>query len=180
MIGRAAPVLTGPRVVLRPFEVGDLDAQAAAMADPAVTRHLGGRTFDREDTWRRILASPGMWALLGYGYWVVARRDDGRYLGQVGFADFKRDMTPSIEGLPEMGWIFARQGQGQGFASEAVKIALAWADGTLRAPEVVAIIDRDNARSIRVAEQADFVADGEAYYREERVLLFRRQRPSKL
>jgi RimJ/RimL family protein N-acetyltransferase len=173
---REAPVLKTERLTLRPFRESDLAAQARTMGDPEVVRHLGGTPFSREETWRRILCAPGLWALLGYGYWAVERGQDGAYLGQVGFADFKRDMQPSIEGLPEMGWIFAPGAQGQGYCSEAVAAGLAWADSELDAPEVTAIIAHGNAASIRVAEKSGFSHREEAVYRGEPILLFRRRR----
>ena len=105
---------------------------------------------------------------------MVERREDGAYLGQVGFADFKRDMTPSIEGIPEMGWIMAPQAQGQGYATEAVLAALAWADETLGRREIVAIISHGNIASIRVAEKGGFGSREEAVYKSEPILLFRR------
>lgn len=169
-----APVVETPRLRLRGFRASDLDAQAASMADPAMVVHLGGTPFSREDTWRKILASPGLWAMLGYGYWVIERRDDGAYLGQVGFADFKRAIAPSIEGIPEMGWIMGADSQGQGLATEAVLGALAWADEVLGRREVVAIISHDNIASIRVAEKAGFSRREEAVYKGGPILLFRR------
>ena len=176
MTGRTAdaPVLETERLRLRGFRASDLDVQAAAMADPAMVVHLGGSPFSREDTWRKILASPGLWALLGYGYWAIERRQDGAYLGQVGFADFKRDITPPIEGLPEMGWIMGAESQGQGLATEAVLGALAWAEEALGPREIVAIIGHDNAASIRVAEKGGFSLREEAVYKGEPILLFRR------
>ena len=51
--------------------------------------------LEREDHVRSPYIS--LWATLGFGYWAVEAKDDGRLLGQVGFADFKRDMEPSIE-----------------------------------------------------------------------------------
>jgi RimJ/RimL family protein N-acetyltransferase len=173
-----APVLETPRLRLRGFRESDLDAQAAAMADRGVVRHLGGTPFSREDSWRKILGSPGLWLLLGYGYWVAERRGDGAYLGQIGFADFKRDMVPNIEGVPEMGWIFAPHAQGQGFASEAVAAALEWADKALAGREIVAIISHANAPSIRLAEKAGFGGREEALYKSEPILLFRRPPPA--
>ena len=173
----AAPILETGRLRLRPFRAADLEPMAASLADPEVVRHLSGKPQSREDSWRRLLAVPGQWIMLGYGYWSVERRDDGVWLGQIGFADFKRDMTPSIEGLPEMGWIFARHGQGRGYASEAAAAALAWADEVLHAPEIVAIISPENAPSIRVARKAGFEDCSEARYRDETVLLFRRRAP---
>jgi len=176
MSARAAPVLETARLTLRPFQESDLDAQARAMGDPEVMRYLGANPLSREDTWRRMLCAPGLWTLIGYGYWAIVARDDGRYLGQLGFADFKRDMTPAIEDRPEIGWIFTPAAQGQGYATEAALAALAWADEVLKAPEIVAIIDADNAPSIRVAEKCGFNENEPATYRGEPIILFRRRR----
>lgn len=173
-VAQVAPTIETARLRLRGFRASDLDAQAAVLADEDVVRHLGGQPFSREETWRKMLGSPGLWTLLGYGYWVVERLEDGIYLGQIGFADFKRDMVPNIEDLPEMGWIFAPEAQGKGYASEAAAAALGWADSNLKALEIVAIIDPDNAPSIRVAEKAGFDRREDAQYRGERILLFRR------
>jgi RimJ/RimL family protein N-acetyltransferase len=169
-----APVLETPRLRLRGFRASDLDAQWASMTDPEVVRFLGGVPQSREETWRKILGSPGLWALLGYGYWVAERREDGAYLGQIGFADFKRDMSPSIENIPEMGWIMAREAQGRGYATEAVLAALAWADEALGGGEIVAIVSHDNQASIRIAEKSGFSSREEAVYKDEPILLFRR------
>jgi RimJ/RimL family protein N-acetyltransferase len=169
-----APILETPRLRLRGFRATDLDAQQAAMTDPEVYRFLGGAPAAREETWRKILGSPGLWNLLGYGYWAAERREDGAYLGQIGFADFKRDMSPSIEGIPEMGWIIASDAQGRGYATEAVLAALAWADQALGGGEIVAIISHSNAASIRIAEKGGFSTREEAVYKGEPILLFRR------
>lgn len=175
-MARDAPTLATARLVLRPFRESDIEAQARTMADPGIVRHLGGTPFAREDAWRRLLCAPGLWALLGYGYWAVVEREGGAYVGQIGFADFKRDMTPNIEGLPEMGWILAPDMHGKGYATEAVGAAIAWADAVLKAPELTAIIDHANTPSIRVAEKNDFSIREEATYRGAPILLFRRRR----
>jgi RimJ/RimL family protein N-acetyltransferase len=169
-----APVLETPRLRLRGFRASDLDAQWASMSDPEVVRFLGGVPQSREETWRKILGSPGLWALLGYGYWVAERREDGAYLGQIGFADFKRDLSPGIDGIPEMGWIMSRGAQGQGYATEGALAALAWADEALGGGEIVAIVSHDNAASIRIAEKCGFSGREEASYKGEPILLFRR------
>jgi len=169
-----APTLETERLRLRPFRESDLEAQAAAMGDPEVVRFLGGHTFSREESWRKLIGGAGLWPLLGFGYWVVERREDGAYCGQLGFADFKRDLHPSIEGTPEMGWIFAPEMQGRGYASEACACALRWLDEALPGREATAIISHGNAPSIRVAEKNGFSVREEATYRGEPILLFRR------
>lgn len=147
------------------------------LGDPEAVRFIGGHVLGREESWRKLLAGPGMWLLLGYGYWTVEEKESGAYLGQIGFADFKRDMTPSIEGIPEMGWVLAPNAQGRGIATEAVMGALAWADaGGLTGREIVAIIDAGNLASIRVAEKSGFSFREDATYKDARILLFRRRR----
>jgi RimJ/RimL family protein N-acetyltransferase len=163
------------RLRLRPASPEDFDVKAAMLSDAETVRYLGGTALSREETWRKLLIGPALWAWLGYGYWSVERKSDGRLIGELGFADFKRDMTPSIEGLPEMGWVFASDVVGQGYASEGVAAALAWIDGALAPPQIVAIIDPDNRASIRLAEAQGFMKDGPATYRGEPILLLRRK-----
>lgn len=171
-----APVLTTVRLTLRPTRAGDLGAVAAMIGDPFVMRHIGGQPHAREDAWRRMLCGPGMWALLGYGYWVIERRADRAVIGQIGLADFKRDMQPGIEGIPELGYMLAAAAHGQGYASEAVAAVLEWADEVLEAGQVVAIVDPGNVTSVRVLEKAGFAPPETATYKGGPTLLFRRAR----
>jgi RimJ/RimL family protein N-acetyltransferase len=173
-----APRIETARLVLRTSTHDDLDAHAAMLGDPRVMHHLTGAGIAREDAWRRLLQGPGLWAMLGYGYWAVERRADGRYIGQLGFADFKREIEPSLEGLPEMGWLFAAEVHGQGYAREGVEAALAWADEALKAQEIVAIISPQNAPSIRLAVRAGFVRAEETAYKGEPTIVFRRRLPA--
>ena len=174
---RSAPHLETERLVLREFRRDDLDAHAATLGNRDVVRHLGGHAFDREDSWRRLTMAVGQWPLQGFGYWAVCRKTDGLLVGQVGFADFQRDMTPDISGAPEMGWIFDPVAQGQGIAGEACRAALKWIDETYAPPEIPAIIAIENAKSMRLAERLGFVREPDAVYRDELIALFRRTRP---
>ena len=177
MIANAkVPVLHTARLTLRPFRADDVDAQAAMMGDAEVMRHLGGRPLSREDAWRKLLNGHACWSLFGFGYWAIERRADGAMIGQAGFADFQRDTEPRIGGLPEMGWLFAREAAGRGYATEAALAGLAWIDEALAPPETVAIIDADNVASIRVAEKCGFAEREPAVYRGESILLFRRRK----
>ena len=94
--------------------------------DLDVTRYIGGKPFSREEVWSKILRYAGHWSLLGFGYWVIADRESGRFLGEAGFADFKRQIEPSFTDLPEIGWALASEAQGAGIATEAVGAVAAW------------------------------------------------------
>jgi len=171
--GRVVPLLETARLRLRAFTPADLDGHAAMLGDPDVMRFVGGEPANREETWRKMLGNPGLWQFLGYGYWAVERRSDGVLLGQVGFADFKRDLEPSIENIPEVGWMFAPWAQGQGYATEAVSAALRWGDETLGG-EFVAIIDPRNNASMRLARRLGFHQEAGTLYHEDPILIFRR------
>ena len=71
-------------------------------------------------------------------------------VGEIGFSEFKREIEPSFEGIPEAGWVLASTAQGQGYASEAVSAVLAWGDRKFAGP-TVCIINPENTASIRVA-----------------------------
>ena len=169
------PVLETERLRLREQRPNDLARHSAMLADPEVVRYVGGKPQAREEAWRRLIGAAGLWTILGYGYWAVERREDGAYIGQIGFGDFKRELTPSIEGLPEMGWLLSSDAHGRGYASEAVAAALAWADRALPERAFTAIIHPDNGPSIRVAEKAGFGEPVATSYKGEPILIFYRK-----
>jgi RimJ/RimL family protein N-acetyltransferase len=68
---------------------------------------------------------------MGYGYRAVEEKESKRYVGELGFADFKRGILPSVEGLPEIGFALIVQAHGKGYATEALKTVVAWADSHL-------------------------------------------------
>jgi len=174
---REAPTLETERLILRAFRVDDLDALAAMWTDPQVVRFIGGHALSREDTWRRSLAACGQWPYSGWGYWIAELKGSGEVIGQLGFADFKRDMEPSLEGEPELGYVFSPNVHGQGIAYEACAAALDWADANLKAASYPAIISPENAASIRLAERLGFERVPDATYRGEPIALFRRKGP---
>ncbi len=171
---REAPRIETERLVLRGFRLDDLDAHAATLGDEEVMRHIGGKPLNREDSWRRMLSGLGMWSMIGTGPWAVELKADGRMVGHCGFFQFERDMAPLILGEPEMGWIFDRSVHGQGIAFEACNAALSWADAEIRAPSYPAIIDLDNASSIKLAERLGFIRQPDAAYRDAAIAFFRR------
>ena len=173
----SAPRLETERLILRSFERRDLDDFAATLADPDVVRHLAIEPMSREDAFRRLLLAAGQWPILGMGMWAVESKASGRVVGHCGFFDMERDMEPSIRGEPEAGWIFDRSVHGQGIAFEACTAALAWADSTLDAESIPAIISPGNSASMRLAERLGFVRQPDATYKDEPIALFRRPRP---
>ncbi|MGE0828272.1 MAG: GNAT family N-acetyltransferase [Hyphomonadaceae bacterium] len=170
-----APRLETARLILRAHTIDDFEPMAAMWADPAVTRYIGGRPSARDETWARLLRYIGHWAALGYGFWAIEEKQSGRFLGEAGFADFKRAFDPPMI-VPEMGWSLAPAAQGQGYATEAVRAALAWGDAHFGASPTRCIIDPANAASIAVATKCGYREIARTHYKGEPTILFERPR----
>ena len=173
-----APVLQTERLILRGHTVAGFDACAAMWADPRVTLYIGGRPFTEEEVWARVLRYAGMWALLGYGYWAVWERESGRFVGDVGLSNFRREVTPALGDDPEAGWVLAPWAHGRGFATEAVLTVLSWADAHLAAPRTVCLIAPENAASLHVAQKCGFRERTRGTYKGEDTVIFERPRPA--
>jgi RimJ/RimL family protein N-acetyltransferase len=115
------------RLSLEPHSLGDFDGSAELWSDAQVVRYIGGTPSTRAEAWARFLRHVGHWTLLGYGYWAVREQASGRFVGEVGFGDFHRELTPPFGDTPEAGWVLAPWAHGRGYATEAVMAALAWA-----------------------------------------------------
>lgn len=150
------PTLDTPRLHLRGHRLEDFAPSFAMWSDPHVARFIGGRPSTDDEVWARLLRYVGHWALLGFGYWVVEERTSGRFVGEVGFADFHRDLEPPLGDRPEAGWALATWAHGQGFATEAVQAALAWGDAHFGNRATVCLIAPSNTGSLRVAQKCGY------------------------
>ncbi|KVC49152.1 GCN5 family acetyltransferase [Burkholderia diffusa] len=169
------PVLDTPRLTLEGHPLGDFDALAAMWAEPAVVAHIfNGKPSAPRDSWMRLLAYRGLWPLLGYGYWAIREKASGRYVGDLGFADFHRAVEPSIRGVPEAGWALASWAHGNGYATEALSHALRWLDMQHRFERSVCLIAPTNVASIRVAQKAGYVDPVRIRFNDADSLLFSR------
>ena len=140
-----------------------------------VVRHITGVPSTREQSWSRLLRYAGSWALLGFGYWAVEERASGAFVGEAGFADYRRQIEPSLDGIPELGWVLAPHVHGKGYATEAVLATLDWAAQHFSAARRIGcIIAPENAASIRVAEKCGLRLFAETTYMELPTLMYMR------
>jgi RimJ/RimL family protein N-acetyltransferase len=172
--GGEAPVLETERLRLRGHRLVDFGECAAIWADPVVTRYITGKPSTAEEVWARLLRYVGHWALLGFGFWAIEEKHSGRLIGEVGFADFKRDLQPSLNGAPEMGWVLAPQTHGKGYATEAVRAAVAWGEAHFGPVRTVCLISPENTASLRVAEKNGFREFARTTYKGEATILLSR------
>ena len=168
------PVIETERLRLRPHEAEDFDACVAMWSDPAIARHTIGDPSPPPQTWRRILAYRGHWTMLGFGYWAVEEKATGQYIGDIGFADFKRDIVSAMRGSPELGFALTPRFHGQGYATECANAVLAWGDEHLHQPRTVCLVNPENVASRRVVEKCGYEVFGQGTYSERAVLFLAR------
>lgn len=168
------PVIHTSRLSLRGHVPSDLPQCLSMWGEPEYYRFNGGRALSQEEVWLRLLRYWGSWAALGYGWWLIEERGTGRFVGEVGIHDLKRDTEPSYAGEPEVGWGLLPDFHGQGLAREAVAAVLEWAS-SLPVPRLVCVVKPENFRSIKLAEDVGFVREGEVAYKWGPMVLFSRR-----
>ena len=170
-----APILTTARLTLSPPQRSDFEESRAMWSDPVVVKHVGGRPFTEEESWTRLMRARGLWEVLGFGYWAVRETSTGRYVGEVGFGDLRRELEPSLYDLPEMGWVLTAWSHGQGFGTEAVRAGLAWIDEAIAPPVIPCIIDVENAPSIALATKVGFTLKTHATFKGAPIVVMERK-----
>lgn len=174
-MSQSPTVLETERLVLRRPQQSDFDDIFAMWSDLDVVRHVTGNAFTKEEAWARLLRSAGHWALMGFGYWVVSEKHSGKFIGEVGFGQYKRGIDPAFDEAPEIGWMLTQSSQGQGYGTEAVRAALQWADSRWPEAEIVCIISPENAASLALARKCAFAKDRTASYKGKPTLVFQRK-----
>lgn len=140
--------LVGPRVTLRQWIAGDIEAFAAMNADAEVMKFFPQPLTSDESLASFERLKRGI-EERGWGLWAVEVDHD--FAGFAGLAEpnFEAHFTPSIE----IGWRFRRRFWGQGYALEAAQVALRFAFENLHLREVVAFTARLNGRSQRLMQR---------------------------
>jgi RimJ/RimL family protein N-acetyltransferase len=171
-----APEILTERTRMRAHRVEDFAAMTAMWAEEAVVRFILGRPSAPSETWSRLLRYMGHWQALGFGYWAVEDRETGEYLGDTGFADYQREISPPLGNVPEAGWALVSSAHGKGLATEIVKAAHDWADRNFLGEHTVAIFDPTHEGSVRVAEKCGYVRSHDAIFLEKPTLVMQRTR----
>jgi len=174
------PVLVTPRLRLRAHKLSDFETIVDLWSDPEVVRFISGEPLSREQTWSRLLRTVGHWKVLGFGYWGVEAKEDERLIGEVGLANFQRDLAPSRIGIPEAGWALTTKASGRGLATEAMSAVFDWADATIDVPQTFAFFDPNHAASIRVAQKLGFRDPEPMEFQRKSVVVMYRPRTEKI
>jgi len=152
--------LVGPRVLLRPFTLGDVPAVLAYASDPEVTRHLQWDAYDDPATAASFIRST-----LGGGDTWFARAIVLRETGAViGGGDLRVVSPPDRRA--ELGYGLARAYWGHGYATEAAGLLVRFGFERLGLTRIQAACAIENERSVGTLERIGMRREGRlAQYR---------------
>jgi putative hydrolase of the HAD superfamily len=174
--GRAPDIRREPRLQLRDPRAADLDQIALLWVDELVTRHIGGpRDLGKVlDHFREYSTDPPAFnAREREWWWSIIERETGDFVGLSSL------MVKEVAGKDELelGYFLLPQFWGKGYASEASRLVLDFAFTNLEAESVIALIDRENEASARVARALGMRLEGEVARTEYVQRVFRLRRP---
>ena len=143
------------RLLLRPLTLDHVDDYHRVYGDPRTWVHLpDGRHTSRGESARAIERSMESHRTFGFGHCAVVLREPvaglaaGSFLGSAGAAMLGFDAW-------NLGYRFAPEAWGRGFATEAAAVALAAARSTRPDTPVTARVLGGNTASVRVLERLD-------------------------
>ena len=138
------------RLILRPFNLHDLDDFALICADPEVMRYIGnGKALEKETTKDLLVWIISQYEELGFGLLAVTLKKNNRLLGFCGFIKQVIDNETHIE----LGYRLDNAFWGQGIATEAAQAMKNYAFNQLNIAHLISIIHVDNMASKQVAQK---------------------------
>lgn len=146
--------IAGPRVLLRDFEPGDLDATLAIVGDPAVTRWLSFDTRGRAEQAGRLaqdIVRAQTTPRPDYYLGVIA--ESGQLVG------FARLGLGPHSGA-ELGYAIRADHWGRGYATEAAAVLVDWGFRELGLHRIIALTAPDNEASHAVLARLGFRVEG--------------------
>ncbi len=135
------------RLDLRPITMADADRLAVLHADARVMNLLQHGVLTRSQSDAMVANYEAEWPALGFGSWTVSERATGKLVGLGGLRVHSGDHGVAMRVA------FTPEAQGNGYAPELGRAALAFAFEVARLDRVVAITRLDNLASQRSLEK---------------------------
>lgn len=146
-------VVETERLIVRHFELSDVDALTSLFGSPDVMRFSDGvKSVQWVRDWLKQCIED-VDQNIGVAPWAVDEKNSSETIGYCGLFYFS-DICGQSE--IEVGFRFARHRWEYGFATEAVCAVRDYAFRVLDIPRLIALIDPQNTASIKVAEKAGF------------------------
>jgi len=153
--GVTSTLCTTPRLVIRPFVLDDAPFILRLLNEPSFITNIADRGVRSLDDAERYLREGPIasQARQGHALWHVRLSATNAPIGMAGL--LKRDTLDR----PDLGYALLPEFVGQGLAREATEAVMTYAQSRLDLTRLAAIVNADNARSIRLLAHLGFTLE---------------------
>lgn len=144
----AIPILTTPRIKLRPFTPDDAETFRQIMAEPGVLQYFPEIEPPSLERVQSLIERLRLhWENHGYGVWALESLSTGELIGRCGLF-----YIPNTDET-EVDYILAKGQWGKGIATEVAKVALRFGFENAQREAIVGIVHPGNRASQHVLEK---------------------------
>ncbi len=151
------------RLILRRFTPEDAEDNYRIYTDPENMRFMGRQPdsveFERFHIRKHIA---DYYDTHGFGLWAAVLKENNRLVGRCGLLYQQIEDTREAE----VTYLIDRRYWGRGLATEAAREAVRLGFEKYKFPRIVAVIDRRNAASVRVAEKLGMEYERDVNFKE--------------
>lgn len=156
--GKGLPwyILETPRCLVRETTTEDVEDFYRIYSHPAITKYMEGLypEIEQEKQYVREYIEK-VYTFFGFGVWTVVEKESGAVIGRAGLS-YREGFDD-----PELGFIIGVPWQRKGYAREVCRAVLSYAAAALEFTKVQALVETQNAVSLKLCEQLGFYRDSE-------------------
>ena len=173
--GKPITIAETPRLLIRELTVEDIKVMYTIYQQPKVREFIDDiDNYLNVEIEKHKAYIKNVYSFYGYGYWGVFSKETGKLIGRCGIQNNEIDNRMEIE----LGYLLDVNHWGYGYALECVKCVLSYAFFELQIPRIVAVIDKFNIRSQKVAERVGMKKEKEFKYNFRNCYLYSIYRPN--
>lgn len=147
--GEPVTVMETERLIIRELSVSDIIDMYEIYRSPEVREFIDDiDDYINIEIEKHKAYIKNVYSFYGYGYWGVFSKETGKLIGRCGIQNTEVEGKPEIE----LGYLLDVNYWGKGYALECAEAVLRYAADELHISRIVAVIDKQNHRSRRVAE----------------------------
>lgn len=146
--GKPLIISSTNRLIIRELAVDDIKSMYEIYQNPEVKEYIDDiDDYLEVEIEKHKAYIKNVYAFYGYGLWGVFSKEDKKLIGRCGIQNREIDEQNEVE----LGYLLDVNHWGYGYAIECATATLDYAFNSLELPRIVAVIDKQNKRSIRVA-----------------------------
>lgn len=167
--GQPITIASTRRLWIRELAAKDIPALCAIYQEPEIRRFITDIDNSMEkETAKQTAYINTVYHFYGYGLWGIFQKSSDTLIGRCGIENHKIDGKEEIM----LSYLLDRKYWSQGYALEACKAVLHYAQEELDIPRIVAVIDLENKRSLQTAANLGMKPEQELIYKNRHCTLF--------